>query len=219
MNCENVRQKISDYIELLLPENELRKFEEHIKTCSSCRNELEFIETIKKECSNLESLEPAPSVWQKICSEIEESKNKLLEEKISSPLKDFLKLISSKPVFAPSLGVLLFVTVLMSFYFIKQDKLNIEEKRTEKTVQDSIEIVEKKESLPLETKPTFVIESIDPSTKKGMNDGVIEVTQTDSSTKEFVITMPELEDDIIMRTPSNYVLPVISTQTMKDSEF
>ena len=53
MNCKELVELITDYIEDMLPPDERRRFEEHLATCSGCRNYLQQMQTTIKVTGKL----------------------------------------------------------------------------------------------------------------------------------------------------------------------
>ena len=53
-DCLKYQDMIENYLDNTLDENELKKFEKHIKTCSSCNEELEFAKSLRSALKNIE---------------------------------------------------------------------------------------------------------------------------------------------------------------------
>ena len=75
MNCQKAKQQIQEYLDQHLPEKEKRELEEHIKTCSSCRNELKEWEHFFSDVHILAEKESVPAgMTQSIMNQIQSKK-------------------------------------------------------------------------------------------------------------------------------------------------
>ena len=71
MKCSSVREKLFDYIDGVLEGSNLREFEDHLKSCSECRDELEKVRQLDAQLRQdipayLESIEPAPAFLNRL---------------------------------------------------------------------------------------------------------------------------------------------------------
>ena len=57
LTCEQVREQISLYIDHELTDDELQTFEQHLSTCEQCRQEVDLLKSIVRECNEIEEVE------------------------------------------------------------------------------------------------------------------------------------------------------------------
>ena len=57
MDCKNYQDMISDYIDGLLSDDEIKDFETHISKCENCKEEYEITKEIVDSCDDLEEIE------------------------------------------------------------------------------------------------------------------------------------------------------------------
>ncbi len=90
LKCEEVLDKMSDYIDNYLPENEKIEFENHMKTCKSCEKEFDDLEKIILKLKHIEDREPPEylkdSIMMRIKQEEKTSKNNIIVFKRYSSL-------------------------------------------------------------------------------------------------------------------------------------
>ncbi|MFI3230815.1 MAG: zf-HC2 domain-containing protein [bacterium] len=90
LKCEEVLDKMSDYIDNYLPENEKIEFENHMKTCKACEKEFDDLEKIILKLKHIEDLEPPEylkdSIMMRIKQEEKTSKNNIIVFKRYSSL-------------------------------------------------------------------------------------------------------------------------------------
>lgn len=70
MGCLACQEKISDYIDGLLPTPERRQVEAHLSTCRLCHTIYRDLVMICEASRNLPDYEPSEVVWQRILAEI-----------------------------------------------------------------------------------------------------------------------------------------------------
>jgi len=76
MKCEQVKGKLSDYVEGLLdPENE-RVVRSHVSTCSQCKTEAEILTQTIQSVADLSPVQPPPGFSQKVMARIREEAEK-----------------------------------------------------------------------------------------------------------------------------------------------
>lgn len=96
MNCAEVNTKISEYIDDQLDSSQRSQFEEHLKQCSICRNELHEIQLVVKLCQDIGD-EEIPERFkeklnQRLVNEREIAKNK---GNIHSTRNRYIKILST----------------------------------------------------------------------------------------------------------------------------
>ena len=75
MNCELCRQSISDYLEGALDDQMRQEMEVHLAQCSSCREELEALESYLKIAGDLSPIEPPADLYSHIMKGVEAERN------------------------------------------------------------------------------------------------------------------------------------------------
>lgn len=82
LKCEEALDKMSDYIDNYLPEQEKIEFENHMKICKSCQQEFDDLEKIILKLKHIEDIEPPDylksKIMEKIKLEEKNSKNNIL---------------------------------------------------------------------------------------------------------------------------------------------
>ena len=76
MRCQRVRELLSPYIDLVLPDEERNKVEEHLAACESCRKDLAELQRAVNRIREMEKLEAPSDFMGKL-------HKRLLEEKIA----------------------------------------------------------------------------------------------------------------------------------------
>lgn len=76
MKCEEACDKMIDYIDQQLPQEELKPFEEHMKNCATCQEEFENLEKLIIKLKNIKDLNPSDNLKRRILSNIETLDNK-----------------------------------------------------------------------------------------------------------------------------------------------
>ena len=70
MDCKEVCEKMSDYIEYQLSEEETKQFEEHMKECKHCQDEYYNLEKLIVKLKNIKDIEPPSDLKYKILDSI-----------------------------------------------------------------------------------------------------------------------------------------------------
>lgn len=79
MDCKEVCEKMPDYIEYQLSEEETKQFEEHMKECKHCQDEYYNLEKLIVKLKNIKDIEPPADLKYKILDNIKkEQKPKIL---------------------------------------------------------------------------------------------------------------------------------------------
>lgn len=118
LKCEEVLNKMSDYIDNYLPENEKIQFEDHMKSCKSCEKEFDDLEKIILKLKNIEDIEPPAHLKDSIMASIK------LEEKNSKNnivvFKRYSSLVATLLVFVIGAYVVNFSPMLESQSRVKR---------------------------------------------------------------------------------------------------
>ncbi len=126
MKCSSVRGKLFDYIDGALKGGDLREFEDHLKSCPKCRQELEKVQLLDARLQQeipayVESIEPAPAFLNRLKSlnlEPETSPGP-----ISNILDSFLSIFQEhRMAFGTGLAVLIMVAIGLSIPTMTQDE-------------------------------------------------------------------------------------------------
>ncbi len=72
MECTNIRGKLSDYLEDVLPAEERVTIDEHLRSCESCSAELTDLRRTIERIRGLEEVEPPSWMTQKIMAKVRE---------------------------------------------------------------------------------------------------------------------------------------------------
>lgn len=82
MDCSDVRDLFSDYIENQLNEEDLIIFEKHMEQCSKCRDEFYKFEKMIIRLKSIKDIDPPKDLSSKIMNKIISEENKKLNAKI-----------------------------------------------------------------------------------------------------------------------------------------
>jgi hypothetical protein len=66
MTCERARARFEDYLDAALPENERQEFDQHLRTCVSCKSELLELQALRSMLAELPAGAPAPGALDSI---------------------------------------------------------------------------------------------------------------------------------------------------------
>ena len=105
MSCHNIQEKLNDYIEQELSEEQSRQIEMHLNTCPECRAELSELKTVLSLTRNLDAVDPPPFLAKRIMANVRELPAK----------KSLLNRLFFFPVHVPA-GVLT-ATIILFFSF------------------------------------------------------------------------------------------------------
>jgi len=118
MKCSSVREKLFDYIDGALKGSDLQAVEDHLKSCSECRHELEKVQQLDARLQQeipayVESIEPAPAFLNRLKSldlEPEASPGP-----ISNMLNSFFSIFQEhRMAFGTGLAVLIMIAIGLS---------------------------------------------------------------------------------------------------------
>ena len=75
MSHREIQDRLDDYVDGLLPEDERREVGAHLEGCEDCRGEVESLRSLLEETAGLpRSIAPARDLWQNIAGRIGEKK-------------------------------------------------------------------------------------------------------------------------------------------------
>lgn len=70
MSCLRYQDRLSDYLDGLLPRRERVRMEEHLRVCRACRGIYEDLLYIRQLSRELPEYEPSPQLWERIATAI-----------------------------------------------------------------------------------------------------------------------------------------------------
>lgn len=77
MDCQQIQNRLSDYLDASLSPAEHREIQTHVKQCRACDKELRMLKLILDETAALEKLEAPDTIWQGIEAELDEKRSRL----------------------------------------------------------------------------------------------------------------------------------------------
>lgn len=87
MNCEEIEEKLSDYIEGRLDASYARAVQDHVFSCTRCQAEAQVLAHTRRAVSSLPSVEPPPGFSRKVMTRIrEEAERPGLWQRLFFPL-------------------------------------------------------------------------------------------------------------------------------------
>jgi hypothetical protein len=76
MSCEKMENRLHDYADGVLPAAERAEIERHLDTCSDCRSEMEFLNSLRQQVAALPlRFEPPRDLWPEIASRLAPKRN------------------------------------------------------------------------------------------------------------------------------------------------
>jgi len=76
MECNEIEEKLSDYMDDLLPPEEKALVEQHLNVCSGCKTALQELKQTVMSMKGIEDIEPPPWLEQKIMAKVREEAGK-----------------------------------------------------------------------------------------------------------------------------------------------
>lgn len=127
MKCKQIKEKFPDFLINDLDQEAIHKIQDHIKTCSSCREELEGLTEIWTRLGVLQEERPSNALRNNFYSMLEDYKKGLEREKSKLSLgKLFIDWLEPfwlrKPVFQLVAALLLLAVGLTAGYFINSGR-------------------------------------------------------------------------------------------------
>jgi hypothetical protein len=117
MNCKNVQDRLSDYLDNNLSGSEKTDFEAHLKECRTCAAEVTAFRSIIAEASSLDRVAAPDSLWNKIAVELDSKKPIYARIKAGLfTLKNRFE--NSLPIPVPVLRIVGIAVVLLAGVFI-----------------------------------------------------------------------------------------------------
>jgi hypothetical protein len=121
MGCFTYQEKISDYIDNLLPALERQQMQAHLSSCSLCSTIYDDLVMIYAASRHLPEHEPSEAVWQRIITEISPRRAGVLAPAGSGLMARWFPFKSLRPSamsWHPALAaVLLFIGVAAAMYY------------------------------------------------------------------------------------------------------
>jgi Putative zinc-finger/FecR protein len=72
MNCDNMENRLHDYVDGVLTPGERQEVERHLETCANCRQEMQFLQALRQQVARLpQRLDPPRDLWPEIAARIE----------------------------------------------------------------------------------------------------------------------------------------------------
>lgn len=100
MDCSEIFELLPLYLEDMLDFSDKALVDEHLKTCDSCRGELEFLKKIQTEMINLPQIEPSKSFKEGLSKRLKEEKRKKTAFYMSGGFKKAVSIAMSAAVIA-----------------------------------------------------------------------------------------------------------------------
>lgn len=120
INCKNVQELYTAYIDKELDDAAMKKVEEHLASCVECREAFKMLSNIIITCGNMEEAELPADFSQKLHQRLNEEKQKTSGNKLVLFSNKYLKIASS--IAAGLLLVVLLKDALPDFQLPKADK-------------------------------------------------------------------------------------------------
>ena len=123
MKCKHIQENFPDYLTGELDKNSVQIIQEHIKSCSSCREEVESLTEIWTKLGVLPEEKPSNGLRNGFYSMLEDYKQEVEKEKQKSRLKELFSwwkeaVWMRRPAFQFGTALLLIVVGLVGGYFI-----------------------------------------------------------------------------------------------------
>ncbi len=114
MNCKEIRDNISDYIEKRCLNEVRRAIDNHCIVCPACRKIFEDVSWTIEQCGEFPSIEPSPDLMQRI---LDTTIHTRTQPNFANTIFRFslFKRFSPAYVFATAVMILLFAGVIMNF--------------------------------------------------------------------------------------------------------
>jgi hypothetical protein len=75
MRCDTIQDRLNDFVDDLLPDQERQKVEQHLERCASCRQEAQLLRALLEDAAGLpKSFSPPRDLWPGIAARIEREK-------------------------------------------------------------------------------------------------------------------------------------------------
>jgi hypothetical protein len=88
MNCDQVQERVSEYLEGLLDPGDYQAVQDHLSACARCLAEVEALSRTIRAVANLPPLDPPPGFSQKVMAHIrEEAERPSIWERLFLPMR------------------------------------------------------------------------------------------------------------------------------------
>lgn len=105
MDCSDVQELLSEYLDGMLDSNLNEKIKKHIDACDTCRREYELLKKIVHECNNICDEDLPDGFHEKLCSAISQKAENSRKERLGRVMK-YCRMVAAIIVAAVSLGVI-----------------------------------------------------------------------------------------------------------------
>lgn len=163
MECNNIKQKLSGYLEDALSQEERVQFEDHLKSCAGCRADLADLRKTVEHIKGLEEVEPPAWMSQKIMARVREEgrRKKGILQRLFYPLHLKLPLEAVAAVLVVGLAIYVYRDInpevklartptvetspkVLPREIIKEDKIGPFKKSEEKNIPQEVTIAPEK---------------------------------------------------------------------------
>ena len=114
MGCEEIKERLSEYLDGLLDEASRAKVEEHLLTCPGCRQDLSSLDAMVRELGSLKPAEPPEDFLAQIHERLDR------RSPLSRALRFFFVPMKIKIPFEVA-GALAAAILVVSLFFVQQD--------------------------------------------------------------------------------------------------
>ncbi len=76
MTCQEAKRSFLTYIDLELSSNLKKQMDDHLSDCAACQRELKLLAEIYRPAKEIQKIEPAPFLWQKLYLKISQHENR-----------------------------------------------------------------------------------------------------------------------------------------------
>ncbi len=143
MKCEEIQERLSEYIEQTLNQEEKSAVEGHLSTCVRCRAESEILTQSIRTVSDLPPVEPPPGFSRKVMSRIHEEEKPNLWSRLFFPLEIKIPIQAVSLLLVCGFAVFLYQKTLQPQRAIMQETFRAElETPEEKDRSDRFEMEE-----------------------------------------------------------------------------
>ena len=109
MKCEEIKRKLSAFLDNELKEEDMRLIRDHLKECKMCAEELQAINSVWNFVEKAEGLEPSPYFWTRLSARIAQ------QEKEKTFRWNFLRRLISNPIPVAAAAALVLGLLLGNF--------------------------------------------------------------------------------------------------------
>jgi hypothetical protein len=201
MRCRKLKSYTPKYYEGDLSFQEKEKLSRHAKDCPFCREELYQMDRLKEILSNVDTLEPSPYFNAKLWARIRQEEHRAVPE-ISFTFKQKVRW---------ALATCLVTIVILSAIVLTDPRFSLLVKKEPKTVQKKIQ-TDKYQILIEPDKIHYVMDKYKPLPKR------VEVDNPRED-KDYQYILERKAYPQLVTTGEHYVLPMVSTQNLKEESY